>query len=614
METSYENDNIVIVSYCNNNYVPYLSVLIQSIKANATQNHIYDIIIVEFHISEENKTKITDMCQCGNVKVRFLKINDDAIIQRSQKWEVRKWSKELYISILFPYILDEYDKVIYMDCDVINLCDLANLYGIDMGTNLVAASRLMARCCMETGDFLTEKVLKYEYDEFIVPFSDYFNNGIMLINLKSFRETYSLEYILSVIENQNFELLDQDCINFLCKGRVKYIEAGWNWYPYSDKEFKNTLKLCPHRYKTYFEDGFFYPKNIHYTIPVKPWLEPMGAYAESSSLFWKNALDTPFYDVITKRMLEYQIKKNIIVMYEKRCKRDFLSDVEQHSLVLYGLGNNGKHFLEDNNYNVEAIIDEDKVKQGKYKHIPVMGLSDFQKQYSNKDNCVILISNEQYEEILYSLYMIGYKNLYILHCMGDCYYGIKAADYEEILQAANLWSDDKSKNTFCQIIHKRISYMWDKNIKCLDIQEGNMYIFSQLLNIPIGCCIAFIDNYGMTANLMRKLIDKGSQRKIDILFQEKELCGQNVDMFFFRFCKGNIIEKIKANEQKIKKISGVLFIDIECKGCDLWRLPIFLKKEFSDYNIFLSHHWSFLNSGTVISAIPKKFNVNYNNI
>ena len=71
METSYENDNIVIVSYCNINYVPYLSVLIQSIKANATQNHIYDIIIVEFHISEENKTKITDMCQCGNVKVRL---------------------------------------------------------------------------------------------------------------------------------------------------------------------------------------------------------------------------------------------------------------------------------------------------------------------------------------------------------------------------------------------------------------------------------------------------------------------------------------------------------------------------------------------------------------
>ena len=59
------------------------------------------------------------------------------------------------------------------------------------------------------------------------------------------------------------------------------------------------------------------------------------------------------------------------------------------------------------------------------------------------------------------------------------------------------------------------------------------------------------------------------------IFQEKELCGQNVDMFFFRFCKGNIIEKIKANEEKIKKISGVLFIDIECKGCDLWRLPIF---------------------------------------
>lgn len=301
--------NVRIFSCCNNNYVPYLSTLINSINRNVTMEYDYEIIIAGFDISDRSIQKILSMDLQSNVNVIFRKIENEEMIINSSKWNFGRWSKELYITILAPYIFKEYDKIIYMDCDVINLFDLAYLYNKEIGDNLVAASRMLGRCCMENNGFGTRQVLDYEKDKKISQLGNYFNNGIMLLNLKALRKEYSLKKLLNIISENEFELLDQDCINYLCKDRVLYVEAGWNWYPYTQKEFENVIDLCPSKYKSYFWEGFKIQRNIHFTIPVKPWLEPMGIYSDCSSLFWDNAIETPFYKDIIKRMNMYQKEK-----------------------------------------------------------------------------------------------------------------------------------------------------------------------------------------------------------------------------------------------------------------------------------------------------------------
>lgn len=597
--------NIPIFSYCDDNYVPYLAVLVNSIKKNVSKDYIYEVIVAEFDISEENKLIVESMCKETNIKVRFLRIDNETIIEKSLDWKVGKWTRELYISLLAPYILSEYDKIIYMDCDVINLHDLADLYNIDIENNLVGAVRLMGRACMEGSGFLTENVMEFERDDMISQLSDYFNNGTMIVNLKEFRDTYDIDYIFSVIDKRKFALLDQDCFNFLCKGRVKYIQAGWNWYPYTDEEFKNTIKICPDKYKEYFKDGFLHPLNIHYTIPVKPWLEPFGVYGDASTLFWENASTTPFYETIVERMIRFQDWKRIVSLYENKNEREFLDEVRKGELFLYGCGYKGKMYIENHSSNIKGVIDEDKSKWGKYHDVPVMGLSDFEKSYTNRYDVVILISNDNYADIVFKLHLLGYRKLHILKCINHAGFGIESSDYGKILCAQNIFYDDKSKYIFRKIVDKRIAYQQDRNIKCLDIYEGNMYVLSQLFSTRNDRSIAFINPQGITDNLKRKLNKWASEKGIDVSFTEREVYDKNIDCFCYMFSGNDLIEKISTYKDAIRNTSGIMFIDIRGEGKDLWEVPLFIHREFNDYCIFMRHHTAQLKSGTVLSVMPR---------
>lgn len=143
-----------------------------------------------------------------------------------------------------------------------------------MGDNLVAAA---------PDDVIQKIEVFQEYAEKVVGVADYrnyFNAGVLLMNLDELRKFDFQEKFLYSLEKIKFAVAqDQDYLNRLCKGRVKIISNVWDKMPISNDTDANDLKL------------------IHYNLAFKPWHFEDILYKE---YFWEYAKKTEFFDEIIK--------------------------------------------------------------------------------------------------------------------------------------------------------------------------------------------------------------------------------------------------------------------------------------------------------------------------
>ena len=147
----------------------------------------------------------------------------------------------LFISNLYP----QYNKAIYLDCDIVLLKDIAELYNIDIGDNLLGAV---------PDDIIQKNEVFQEYVEKVVGvanYKTYFNAGMLVMNLDELRKFQFQEKFLYLLENIKFSVIqDQDYLNRICKGRVKLIDTGWNLMPTASDDMKEEdIKLIHYNYQ-----------------------------------------------------------------------------------------------------------------------------------------------------------------------------------------------------------------------------------------------------------------------------------------------------------------------------------------------------------------------------
>ena len=177
--------------------------------------------------------------------------------------------------MFLPELYPQYDKVVYLDSDIIVVGDISELYNVDMGTNLITAA---------PDDIIQYNKVFQDYAELVVgvaKYQHYFNAGVLLMNLDQLRKFKFQEKFLYLLGTVKFSVAqDQDYLNRLCKGRTTLISHDWNVMPYVNEETKKEdIKL------------------IHYNFAYKPWHFEDVTYNE---YFWKYAQKTEFYDEIIK--------------------------------------------------------------------------------------------------------------------------------------------------------------------------------------------------------------------------------------------------------------------------------------------------------------------------
>lgn len=138
------------------------------------------------------------------------------------------------------FLPSEIETLIYMDADTLVNSSLEAFKEYDMTNYELGA-------CL---DFLGEWWLG----------SDYFNSGVLLMNMKMIRETKLLQRCRDLVLNKKMFFADQDALNRLVK-HLLYLPRKFNEQRYNDRSKTKRDTVISH-----------YPSHVwHFWDPVRPW-------------------------------------------------------------------------------------------------------------------------------------------------------------------------------------------------------------------------------------------------------------------------------------------------------------------------------------------------------
>ena len=266
-----KNKNVIPIFFAvDDGYIPFLAVSLQSLIDNSSEKNNYAIKILYTNVSEENMVKIKNY-KSQNIDIEFVDVKKQLEAIKDKLYTRNYFSNTTYYRLFIPEMYPEYKKAVYIDSDTICLKDIADLYNIEIGENLIAG----------TPDGVIQAIDVFQdYVERVVGVSDYnkyFNAGIIVMNLEELRKYRFEEKFIYMLERVKFEVAqDQDYMNRLCKGRVKLLDFSWNRMPVMGKQ-EGEINI------------------IHYNLGAKPWYFDNVLYQE---YFWKYAEKTEFYDKI----------------------------------------------------------------------------------------------------------------------------------------------------------------------------------------------------------------------------------------------------------------------------------------------------------------------------
>ena len=119
----------------NDKYVPYCRVAIASMLEHAAPENEYIVYIFHKGLSQDSTEALTAFAR-ENVRVELREVGN---YLHSAMREVKWYTQETYYRLMAADILPEEDKLLYLDCDIVVLEDVARLYAVDMGDALLAA-------------------------------------------------------------------------------------------------------------------------------------------------------------------------------------------------------------------------------------------------------------------------------------------------------------------------------------------------------------------------------------------------------------------------------------------------------------------------------------------
>jgi lipopolysaccharide biosynthesis glycosyltransferase len=290
-----KNALIPVVFASDERFVPYLSTLIQSILENSNPSNVYALFVLYGDITDKSAGLIKDQVAVySNFTIEFINVMDyirDYTLWTENRQEI---SRETYFRLLIPYIFTDFEKVIYLDCDMICCTDLAELYDFKIGEYMLISTRDIFGASAYYRSKNKKKRSKRYSIIGIKNHDDYLLAGTLVFNTAKFRETISLKDLLNFAVSRKWPWHDQDILNTLCEGKILFIPIAWGYY-----DIGNYAHL-PEYWQVQYLEAKKNIKIVHFVAGCKPWKN--FYMIMHFDLFWKYATRTPFGDVIIDEM------------------------------------------------------------------------------------------------------------------------------------------------------------------------------------------------------------------------------------------------------------------------------------------------------------------------
>jgi lipopolysaccharide biosynthesis glycosyltransferase len=263
----YNNSPITIACAADDGYAMHMAVMLRSVLENIPDSQKICIFAIDGGIKESNKTKI--LTSLGTKLVDFNWIIEPIDLPDNlplDKDVLSHANKAVYYRLLLADVLPiEYEKVIYLDSDLIVVQDLAKLWQTDIRDNYVLA--------VQDGGipFVSSPYGLKKYQDLNIPAENkYFNSGVLVINLAKWRSEHISAKLFHYLETYKdfVQHHDQEAMNALFAGKWGEIEPRWNQTPnFFDYP---SWKESPYQELDY-HNAINNPYIVHFAGTAKPW-------------------------------------------------------------------------------------------------------------------------------------------------------------------------------------------------------------------------------------------------------------------------------------------------------------------------------------------------------
>ena len=256
-EQGMKTNNLTVLFATDQGYVPHLATAIFSLLENNKKLKI-NIVVFTSKIKPDDQKKLEEISNLFKTHIKFEFLDDnlfDGLILNHH------FHKSNYYRLFAADLIDA-DKCLYLDVDLIVTGSLDGLLEIDLGEHFLAA--------VEDPVFNRHKKLGMKLN------SKYFNSGVMLINLRKWREADVRSAVIDFVKARAnvIEFVDQCGLNGVVDGNWLELNCTFN---FQNSMMPNGPAMGQNTIKNY--------KIVHFTGSSKPW--QMHNKHSHKHIYWK---------------------------------------------------------------------------------------------------------------------------------------------------------------------------------------------------------------------------------------------------------------------------------------------------------------------------------------
>lgn len=201
-------------------FTRFCAVTMVSIMKNNMKQKIQFHIITDDSLSATDKDILLRTAHGFHADITFYKVMDEQIDGFTLKWESKRLSKVVFYRCILPSILpSSLSRVLYLDCDILVLGNLNELWNTDLDGYALAA---VPDSIIVNPKHCTRLHYDISYN--------YFNGGVLLFNLDYWRKEF-IEKKCKEYYRENAQQIiynDQDLLNGLLHDKKKLVDMKWN--------------------------------------------------------------------------------------------------------------------------------------------------------------------------------------------------------------------------------------------------------------------------------------------------------------------------------------------------------------------------------------------------
>jgi len=281
-----------------------LSVAIHTLCLHASPGRFYDIHIIHDGMDTQTVQQLNQVVvSFPQVSLSFLRLPEkfSRLFQNGTKV---RYSPLAYARLMAGTLFPQYEKLVYLDADILLAGDIAELYFSDLKKTPVAAARDGLALWSIAGGKMHPH-LEYMGNYLSSPLL-YCNSGVLVLDLDQMRrrnlENLFLQWLRS--QPEPFPYPDQDILNIALHDEIGPLPPEWNFQFLSWRwdergkrsllgtEFENVPSIsCERSWKL-----------LHMVGPEKPWLLPdtprnIGQFhwIQHSLFWWSEAKKLPVF-------------------------------------------------------------------------------------------------------------------------------------------------------------------------------------------------------------------------------------------------------------------------------------------------------------------------------